>query len=245
LNVKNVGESKTHGIIDLLQCAKPLIFENDGDKFHFSAHGTCFLVQFESHYYAITAKHCLKNFPYESVRIRINPGELEFLVLKNLTLPKETGSDFSDLAFFEVQHERLPTAVLNSTHFLHLDNYAEREVDESEILAIVGHPSELNTVDYENVIVRTQGFSTDGRYAGPGEDRFCSKIRFNKLEAISDLDGLSGSPVLAFKEIKDAVYTHRFVGVLIRGTKVSGIGRYINSAVVIHALKYLSATSYL
>ena len=218
------------------------MFENNDAKFRFSIHGTCFLARFESRYYAITAKHCLNSFSYESVRIRITPGELQFLSLKTLTLPRDTGWDFSDLAFFEIRHDHLSTTVLTSKHFLGLSDHDGRDVHKDEILAVVGHPSELNTIDYENTDVRTQGFSADGRYVGPAEDKFCSIIRFNKLTPIKDMDGLSGSPVLAFREIKEAIYTHHFAGVLIRGSTASGTGRFINSSIVIQALKHLSAT---
>ena len=218
------------------------MFENNDAEFRLSIHGTCFLARFESRFYAITAKHCLNGFPYEAVRIRIIPGELEFLSLKTVTVPRETGLDYSDLAFFEIRHDCLSPTVLGSKHFLNLDDDDGRDVDKDEILAVVGHPSELSIIDYENIDIRTEGFSADGRYAGSAGDKFCSIIRFNKLSPIKDMDGLSGSPVLAFREIEDAVYTHHFAGVLIQGTTTSGLGRFINSAVVIQALKHLSAT---
>lgn len=243
-SVEAADKIKTDGVTELLKCAKPLMFENNDAKFRLSIHGTCFLARFESRYYAVTAKHCLNGFSCECVRIRIIPGELEFLSLKTVTMPRETGWDFSDLAFFEIRHDRMPPALLDSKYFLRLNDHDERDVSEDEILAVVGHPWELNTIDYENIDmdIRTQGFSADGRYAGSAEDKFCSIIRFNNLSPIQDMDGLSGSPVLAFREIEDAVYTHHFAGVLIRGSTTSGTGRFINSSVVIHALQHLSAT---
>jgi hypothetical protein len=132
--------------------------------------------------------------------------------------------------------------MLDSNNFLSLGDRDMRGVRKDEILAVVGYPSELNTVDYENIDIRTQGFSADGRYAGPAEEKFCSKIRFNNLSPIKDMDGLSGSPVLAFREIEEAIYMHHFAGVLIRGSTASGLGRFINSVVVIRALKYLAAS---
>jgi hypothetical protein len=233
---------KMNGVKELLNCAKPVMFANNDAEYPISMRGTCFLARFNSRYYAITAKHCLNGFSYESVRIRVIPGELEFLPLKTVTVPRETDFDFSDLAFFEIQNDRLPLAVLDSNNFLSLDNYAEHSVDEDEILVVVGHPSEINRIEYENVDIYTQGFSPDGRYAGPAEDKFCSKIRFNNLSPLQHLDGLSGAPVLAFKEIEEKVYSYRFAGVLIRATRASGMGRFINAAVVIEALIHLSAT---
>lgn len=241
-SVETTDKMKTNGVKELLNCAKPLMFANNDAKYPLSMRGTCFLARFESRYYAITAKHCLNGFPYESVRIRIIPGELEFLSLKTVTVPRETGWDFSDLAFFEIRHDRLSPTVLGSKHFLNLDDRDARGVDKDEILAVVGHPWEINTIDYENIDICTQGFSADGRYAGPAEDKFCSIIRFNKLSPIKDMDGLSGSPVLAFREIREAIYTHHFAGVLIRGSTASGTGRFINSAIVIQALNHLSAS---
>jgi hypothetical protein len=76
------------------------------------------------------------------------------------------------------------------------------------------------------------------------EDKYCSIIRFNNLDPIKDLDGLSGSPVLAFRETEEKTYTHHFAGVLIRGTKASGMGRFINSNVVIRGLRHLPAASH-
>jgi hypothetical protein len=239
-SVETADKIKTDGVTELLKCAKPLMFENNDAEFPLSIHGTCFLARFESRYYAITAKHCLNSFSYESFRIRIIPGELEFLSLKTLTWPRDTGLDFLDLAFFEIRHDRLSPIVLASKHFLGLCDHDGRDAHKDEILAVVGHPSELNTINYENIDVRTQGFSADGRYAGPAEDKFCSKIRFNKLSPIKDMDGLSGSPVLAFREIREKEYTHHFAGVLIRGSTASGTGRFINSSIVIQALKHLS-----
>jgi hypothetical protein len=229
-------------IKELLRCAKPLMFENEEAEFRYSVHGTCFLARFKSRYFAITAKHCLNGFPFESVRIRAVPGELEFLSLKTWTVPRETEWDLSDLAFFEIRHDRLSRTMLDSNNFLSLGDRDMRGVRKDEILAVVGYPSELNTVDYENIDIRTQGFSADGRYAGPAEEKFCSKIRFNNLSPIKDMDGLSGSPVLAFREIEEAIYMHHFAGVLIRGSTASGLGRFINSVVVIRALKYLAAS---
>lgn len=241
--MKRTVKTQTDAITDVLRCAKPLIFENNEAEFRYSIQGTCFLARFNSHFYAITAKHCLRNFSCESVRIRLNPGELQFLPIKAWTLPRCDNEDFWDLAFFEIEHKHLSPAVLGSKDFLDLDHHSKHGVDKEEILAIVGHPTELNAVDYDNFIVNTQGFSVDGRYIGPAEDKNCSKIRFNDLSRVKNLDGLSGSPVLAFREVREKTYTYNFVGVLIRATQISGMGRYINSSIVVQALKHLSAAS--
>ncbi len=233
---------QTCRIQELLQCAKPLIFENREAEWRYSMLGTCFMARFRSRYYAITAKHCLHNRANDSVRVRLNPGELKFLPVVALAPPKDNGEDFSDFAFFQIEPDLLPPAALRSKHFLDLDHHNERSVNNKEILAVVGYPSERNTADYDSFVINTEAFSGDGRYDGPAEGKHCSRIRFNNLAPIEDLDGLSGSPVLAFYEVREKTYTHQFAGVLIQATKKSGMGTFINSSIVIEFLKRLSAT---
>src|SRR5437867_3031957 len=203
--------NESGGIVELLRSAKPLIFENTEAEWRYSIEGTCFMARFGFRYFAIKAKHCLRNWAHSSVLGRLNPGTLELLPVKALMLSKDDGEDFSDLAFFEIEPGLLPPAVLRSTHFLDLTHHDERCLSREEILAVVGYPSERNSVDYDKFVINTEGYSVDGRYDGPAEVKHCSKIRFNNLARIEDLDGLSGSPVLAFKEVWESAYTHRFV----------------------------------
>lgn len=201
------------------------------------------MAQFRSRYYAITAKHCLRDRTYDSVRIRLIPCELNFLTVKQLVVTESEGEDFLDLALFEIESDSLPDEALREKHFLDLNHHSGHSLDKS-ILAVIGYPTELNTIeDYASRTINTGGFSADGRYSGPAEDKHCSKMRFNDLAQIKDLNGLSGSPVLAFDEIRENAYRHYFAGVLIRATRESGTGRFINAAVVIALLNRLSVTT--
>jgi hypothetical protein len=227
-------------IVELLNCAKPLIFENREAEFRYSIQGTCFLVRFQSRQHAITARHCLLHRKLESIRVRLSPGRLEFLRLKALVTPKGNDKDALDLAVMEIEPASLPIALLESSHFLDLNDYAERSLGSKEILCVVGYPTEHNSANYETFVIRTQGFSADGHYDGQGEDAGCSRIRFNDLTPVEDLNGLSGSPVLAFEQIGERTYRHHFAGVLIRATRSSGTGRFINSGVIMGILQHLS-----
>jgi hypothetical protein len=77
-------------------------------------------------------------------------------------------------------------------------------------------------------------------YIGPAEATHCSKIRFNNLDHINDMDGLSGSPVFQFKPVSENAYYETFAGVLIQGTKESKIGRFIDAPVVYKALSLIT-----
>jgi len=86
-------------------------------------------------------------------------------------------------------------------------------------------------------LIKTQGISVDGHYCGPGEEPDCSKIRFNSLGQLTDINGLSGSPVMQFTPIGGKFYRQLFGGMLIRGTKASGEGRFINAPIILRALQ--------
>ena len=79
------GEQKERRMVttvkDLLECAKPLIFENEDAEFAYSMQGTLFLARFKKNLFAITAQHCLRNRTKESVRVEIHPGDPSFLPL--------------------------------------------------------------------------------------------------------------------------------------------------------------------
>ena len=228
-------------VVDVLQCAKPLIFENTEAEYRYSIQGTCFLVGFQSRYYAITAKHCLRDRAWAAVRVRLIPGRLEFLRVMGLMVFEREDQDYLDLAFLEINMEGVPEAEKHNPNVLELDSYKEPTLNGTDVLATIGYPTERNTIDYERTEINTQGFTADGHYDGPAEDKHCSQIQFNRLDPIEDLNGLSGSPVFSFRSAETGVYRHSFAGVLVRATRESGRGRFVNSAVVVEMLKQLSA----
>jgi hypothetical protein len=63
--------------------------------------------------------------------------------------------------------------------------------------------------------------------------------RFLDLSQITDLDGLSGSPVFQFEKLQGGL-GYLFAGVFIRGTKLSEKGRFIHASAVFKALRMLS-----
>jgi hypothetical protein len=224
-------------IVDLMLCAKPLIFENQDEQFRYSILGTCFVVSFRGGLYAVTAKHCFDGRERTSVRIRMIPGDLTWLPIRAIHTLGGDG-DFCDLAIVDFNASILPKGIAQPPQCLRLELPASslQTPADGALLALVGYPASSNCIDYESFELRTQGFSADGRCTGPAEEEHCSIMRFNKLEPVEHLNGMSGSPVFQFEEIRDGVYRHSFTGVLIRGSKQSNSGRFINAEVVIRAL---------
>jgi hypothetical protein len=222
-------------ISDLMLCAKPLMFENQDERFRFSIQGTCVVVRFSGRLYAVTAKHCLNGRNRSSVRIRMVPGNLTWLPIQTIHTP-EGKADFYDLAVVEFISS--VTWEGYSPHCLNLEGpvITLKAPPAKALLGLVGYPASNNSIDYDTMEISTKGFSVDGRCLGPGEEAHCSIMRFNNVEPIEHLNGMSGSPVLQFEEIEEGVYRHWFAGILIRGSKQSNTGRFINAEVVIRAL---------
>jgi hypothetical protein len=152
--------------------------------------------------------------------------------------PDGQGEDCADLAFAEIVTDSVSPADLDGKNFLDLGRYRNGPfgVRESSILAVVGYPSRMNTIDYDATTVNTHGLSFDGRYCGPVEESECSKIRINSLGTLEEMDGLSGSPVIEFIPEGENRYRERFAGVFIRGTVEALCGRFVNAPAVYRAL---------
>lgn len=174
----------------------------------------------------------------------VGPGFFAFLPLKPVHFPGRQGGDSSDLAIFKIRPGSVSTAQLASNTFLDLNPYRCKPfaLQKSSILALVGYPAEINSISYDDYQIRTEGYSVDGRYDGPGEEIDCSKIRFNNVQKLGNIDGLSGSPILQFTPTGEKTYKHRFAGMLIRGTKASGEGRFINAPAIYRALEGVQAS---
>src|SRR5258705_12179346 len=99
-------------VMDFVDCAKPLMFENDDGAYPYSMHGTCFLVRVHGLPYMVMARHCLVGRSIGSLRIRVRPGILEFVRLRGVRYPAGDG-DSADLAVFEIKRDSVSEADLN------------------------------------------------------------------------------------------------------------------------------------
>jgi hypothetical protein len=173
------------------------------------------------------------------------PNQLTWLSILAIHSLRGDG-DCYDLAVFEFSAQLASREWLESPACLDLSGsmISLQPPPTGALLAVAGFPAAVHTIDYEKKQLSTAGFSADGRCVGPAEQPRCSMMRFNNLEGIDDLNGLSGSPVFRFDEITEGVYTTAFVGILIQGTAASGVGTFINARFVIEALeKILLRTS--
>lgn len=220
----------------IFKCVKPLLFKNTEPEFLLSIKGTCFLFHLDGRYYGLTANHCLNNFSHESVRIRLVPGQLEFLRIGRVLLPKNNEHDWMDFTVFELRDDGLPRTV-EEGHFMSMNGTDAEVLSPQDILYVPGCPEEDNNADYESSILFTKVVASNGHYAGPAEAFGCSKIQFVDLGPINSLNEFSGAPVIAFRRTGPKNYKQWFAGVLIQASAESKRGHFIDADVIVRTLR--------
>jgi hypothetical protein len=74
-------------------------------------------------------------------------------------------------------------------------------------------------------------------YLGPDETiARVHRLRFRNLDPLDDLDGLSGAPVFKVDTVRGKYSTAAFAGMLLRGTKMSMIGYFLENRRILELL---------
>lgn len=222
--------------------AKPILFETGLDETPYAGAGTGFLVLFRSGVYLFTAGHVVDRenldhlviFPNDESRESI-PFDARFSVLK----PDSKRNDFGDLTIIRVALDKLAIADGSMMHAIRLDTVHDRwKTAPSEYqFACFGYPTEGREVDYEKYRIASTQHLLIGRLAQGGAAPHCFELDIDDFNGVSELDGLSGSPVVAIPRPRSGRGDASFCGMAIRGSKVHGRLRFIDAAVLRRALE--------
>ena len=156
--------------VDILYCARPVLFETNYDGFEYSIGGTAFIVRFYKKIYIVTAKHVLnvKHFSLDQFRVQYHPNGKDFIPITDLYTLKKTDdedTDQFDLAIFEVEHINL-----NEDLFLNHQPYNLLEIDKFTVFnpnsAFIyrGFPIELRPIDWEMKKICHSAFLGHAKY---------------------------------------------------------------------------------
>jgi len=225
----------------LLACAHPLNLRLPDEDFPFFR-GSCFTVRHERKLFVLTALHCLTNVDVKKTRIDCGGQENDYFPLKRWSFFEPAGSadsDLVDIAIFEVDVDSMTDAEISRAPRLEL---ADNFVGVSELpprcdLLLEGYPYELSDYSPELQVTKRQSCKIFAVYEGPTERPGISKLSFSDFGGLSDLNGLSGSPVLAVRRVSDSEAKYCLAGMIIRATIVGKCGYFIQSEVLMKALK--------
>jgi hypothetical protein len=233
----------------LLDCAKPLLFEDGWDGYDYSGGGTFFLAKYRSRFYGVTAQHCLRHRDKNTVRLMFEesaPNGDAFMPLRcvhELNDPKAGPEDYTDIALLEIDETELEERQRLSTRFLDLDDLSRKPViiEGGEKLVTRGFPNCLGGIDYDLHKIRVQAFTFDGTYGGRSDAAQVEKLMFAELPTdISSLGGLSGSPVFLLQEDQRGLH-YLFSGMVIQGSVGAHSIRFIRCGVIFRALNKIHA----
>jgi len=229
-------------LTNLRLSAKPILFETGLDEAPYSGAGTGFLVLFRNRIYLLTAHHVIKGENLDNLLVFPNDAtdeSIPFDAWFTVASPNPMHNDYSDLSIVRVATEKLEIANSSLMHAIRLDTVHDvwKAAPLDYQFAFFGYPKEARGVDYEgHRIASTQHFLV-GRLAQESQSPFCFELEVDDFNGISNLDGLSGSPVVAIPRSRTGRKDSTICGMAIRGSKSVGRIRFIDAAVLRKALE--------
>jgi hypothetical protein len=220
----------------LLETVKPVLYETGNEDAPYSGCGTCFLVLHNKQTYIVTAKHVVNGNLGESLMVFPNRNtDLSIPINVQITIdnPDSFDTDYSDIVIYRIDHDQLhiePGSVMRTVDFSKYDHHwAARHRDSGYYM--LGFPVEHRIVNYEEYLVSSTQHLLTGRYFGPSASQYCHEIEFVALNGVTDLNGLSGSPVFcAAKGGTPRAAT--FCGMLLRGGAAARRAVFVDAFVI-------------
>jgi hypothetical protein len=226
---------------DLPRFDRPIFFENDDSEYPYSIGGSAFVVSKGRCYKVVTAKHCRLNRQVEDILVPIFCNDehvsREFLPINRVysysSPDNEDSLYFTDIMVMDVDLTKLETG-LNELLSVPFDETWRNPLvpRDEDTLIVRGHLTGLREVDYERRVIKEQAVLATGRY---GSDRLGEHMRFMKfdnIEAISSVDGMSGSAVF-----RNCNNQFEFAGMIVRGSTTAGGCHFIERSVIYTAIK--------
>jgi hypothetical protein len=198
--------------------------------------GSAFLLSYNGHVFAVTAKHVIENQRAKPTHTRIfMPNTNVALPIKSAFTPKffdhENKDEIEDLLFFVIDDSLFCEVSGIELYSWNLSRwwYPPSKLNIGDELLLAGFPGDDKVYDYDNnkltdlLLLRTANYTDsewgDGLHTMTGS---ASEYTFN---------GLSGAPVFCRKE--GFVF---FVGIITRGSESSGKCHFIGADIIISAL---------
>ena len=172
--------------------------------------------------YIVTAKHVVNGNPGESLLVFPNKNtDLSIPINAQITIDNPDSFDnyYSDIVIYRIDHDQLhiePGSVMRTVDFSKYDpDWITRHRDSDYFM--LGFPVEDRIVNYEEYLVSSTQHLLKGRYAGPNTSQYCHEIEFAALNGVTDLNGLSGSPVFCVSKNGGTPRAATFCGMSIHG----------------------------
>jgi hypothetical protein len=214
-------------LLDILRCARPILFVNESKEWPVSNGGTAFVVVYHKRHFVITAKHCLnqKNFNPEQFRIQYRPDAGDFIPLQNGYVVSGVDADDTDqydVAVWDVHEDDLQPKL-----FGEYSPYTLLAIDSNTLFnpnaayLYRGYPICERSYDPEKRAQDQPSVSSRAEYVRRTEVAGLHELRLATIGSLKSLDGFSGSPVFQVTNDAGKYSREAFAGMLLRGTAES------------------------
>ncbi len=229
--------------------AQPVIFESAYPEFRYWIHGSSVLLSTAERCYWVTAAHVMEKSGAAPGALRIFPADdstrsLPFDEQYEIQKTFMGDDDFKDLFALRVNLGRFKSHGEGALVALDVNRHliGAESLSGSSPLCLVGYPSAINSVDYEEGTLNTARTVLSARYVGPGPSDHCHIAELDKAASLSSLDGLSGGPVFSIGS-RDAGAPEEpgpvMVGLMLRGTAESGRVHFLSASVISRMIRLL------
>lgn len=234
-------------LLDIVTCARPVLFANDNPEYPFSVGGTTFIVKFRGRSFVVTAKHVLnlKNFTAGQFAIQYRPDRRDFLPLGALHLAR--GANEEDTDQYDIAVREINGAAVREELYGPYLPYSLLQMDRltlfSERGAYIyrGYPTAMREVDFENHQVEQGAVTTRAEYVARTRYEALHELRLLDLGSLPSIDGLSGAPVFQVHNEDGTQYSREaFAGMVLRGSIESGRIFMIEHRRIIEALTQIA-----
>lgn len=223
----------------LANSVQPLVFETGVTEMPYSVSGTTFIVGYEGNPYVITTRHGLN--PEHLGPICIFPSDTshQFLPLKDVFfVPRDNFSeDFVDLALIAVDTARITHIDVAQATLIDLSlacgNWEGQESD----FVILGFPEEGAFFNFDDQTLHANRVAFHARYVGRSCIPYHHEIEVNEPHTLTSFSGFSGSPVFTWSKSRNSAPTAVLCGMVIRGSSSSGKMHFLDSSILLDALK--------
>jgi trypsin-like peptidase len=226
---------------ELLECALPLLAEGDHERYPYWFGGTCFAVRFNGRLYVVTAEHCVRDKDRNEVRVQRQPGSDTLVTLRALFIQDPSQRDAEDpdqhdwAVFQAVEPEDSGDSLVNVVDVAAVPD-APLPPPPGHKLLVRGYPKTRCLIDYEKLTIVWQAYGGTGQYVGATSSKWLHTMKMDDISQVESVDGLSGSPVFLAAPEQDGL-AFSFAGMVLRGSKESGLLHFLDRAVVRAAIR--------
>ncbi|HEX5352323.1 MAG TPA: hypothetical protein VFW58_11900 [Trichococcus sp.] len=201
----------------------PLYFENENSDYPITSLGSCFLINYRSQIWGVTAKHIFTSNGYSpsDAMIPYRLGEMDFIpILKPIEFEdsEDMGLWLTDYIVFVVDMDELDRQKIMIDFIYDIDAEIFDGVLDEENVLIYGFPDDLNGLDFEEGLIYQQAIAIFANKPIPSEIlQGCMSVTLMSMGEIEEHRGFSGSPIFLVVNEGGNLRLAHLLGVVLAG----------------------------